>query len=85
MGTLREYIRKQSGTFSAGDILDGYLPEKPTIKRDSVTCQLNRLVEKGELKKMKSGKNVTYSPVDYRLGSLFDQLLKQCRNRREAV
>lgn len=85
MGTLREYIRKQSGTFTAVDILDGYLQEKPTIKRDSVTCQLNRLVEKGELMKMKSGKNVKYSPVDYRLSYLFDQLLRQCRNRREAV
>ena len=85
MGTLREYIRKQSGTFSAKDILDGYLPVKPTIKLDSVKCQLERLVEKGELTKMKNGKNVTYSPVNLLVGYLFDQLLKQCRNRQEAA
>ncbi|WP_442892336.1 BlaI/MecI/CopY family transcriptional regulator [Cedecea sp. VD23] len=86
MRTLREYIRSQQGSFSAKDILNGYLPEKPTTRLDSVISQLNWLVERGELRKERTGRRVTYSPVNsgvsMSMSSLFNELLMRSRNRR---
>lgn len=81
MATLRDYIRNQSGSFTAKEILKGYQQLKPTIKLDSVNCQLNRLVEKGELKKEKVGRLVTFTSRAPGMSSLFNSLLKQCRMR----
>lgn len=81
MATLRDYIRNKSGSFTAKEILTGYQPQKPTIKLDSVNCQLNRLVEKGELKKEKVGKQIIFTNSLSGVGSLFNSLLKQCRAR----
>ncbi|EMM6516281.1 BlaI/MecI/CopY family transcriptional regulator [Enterobacter ludwigii] len=51
--TLTDFIRKQTGEFTARQIHDRYKKIKPSIRTDSVLCQLNRLVRKNELKKIK--------------------------------
>ncbi|EEM8544091.1 hypothetical protein GI062_10820 [Salmonella enterica] len=79
MTTLRDYIRKQAGIFSAEDILCGFKKYKPTMKLDSVRCQLNRLVEKGELEKEKKGRRVRFKPRNDTPRHMFDQLLRKCR------
>ncbi|MER1651776.1 BlaI/MecI/CopY family transcriptional regulator [Enterobacter cloacae] len=81
MVTLREYIRKQTGNFSAEEILCGFKKYKPTMKLDSVHCQLNRLVERGELEKEKKGRRVRFKPKNDTSRHVFEQLLKKCRGR----
>ncbi|EIS4516137.1 BlaI/MecI/CopY family transcriptional regulator, partial [Salmonella enterica] len=48
---------------------------------DSVHCQLNRLVEKGELEKEKKGRRVRFKPRNDTPRHMFDQLLRKCREK----
>lgn len=60
MQTLTDFIREQTGEFTARQIHDEYRKIKPAIRIDSVLTQLNNLARRNEIRKKKYGKRNVY-------------------------